>query len=72
MARHPQELGPLTADSRWQKLAGDGAALWTDDFSNILTVLTWESFDLKVAVPDLFTGGAPDPKAVNRQDVENH
>ena len=40
MARNPAELAPLMADSRWTRgSAKREAPLWTDDFSNILTVL---------------------------------
>ena len=35
-------LAPLAADSRWTRLESDqGTPLWTDDFSNILTVVRW-------------------------------
>jgi hypothetical protein len=40
MARTPADLGPLTRDPRWSapRAAAD-TPLWTDDFSNILSVL---------------------------------
>ena len=40
MARTSSELGPLVRDHRWSTphAAGD-VPLWTDDFSNILSVL---------------------------------
>jgi hypothetical protein len=42
LARSPEGLGELSGDSRWQPLGdGDGAPLWTDDFSNIVRVLTF-------------------------------
>ena len=50
MARRPQDLTPLTADSRWQKLSGNGAPLWTDDFSNILTVFNWHPIDFQGSI----------------------
>jgi hypothetical protein len=35
-------LDPLAADSRWTRIeTGESTPLWTDDFSNILTVLKW-------------------------------
>ena len=40
MARNGANLGPLEKDSRWSRLSASGSApLWTDDFSNILSVL---------------------------------
>jgi hypothetical protein len=40
MARSAAELAPLTADPRWSGLtAAPTTPLWTDDFSNILSVL---------------------------------
>jgi len=40
MARHAADLGSLTSDARWQALAAASTTpLWTDDFSNILSVL---------------------------------
>jgi spermidine synthase len=38
----PHALDPLASDSRWTRLESDQSTpLWTDDFSNILTVLRW-------------------------------
>jgi hypothetical protein len=37
MARDDAVLGTIAADSRWSRLQGD--KVWTDDFSNILSVL---------------------------------
>jgi hypothetical protein len=40
MARAREDLGPLATDARWQTPAVPaGTPLWTDDFSNILSVL---------------------------------
>jgi hypothetical protein len=40
MARSPEDLNPVTADGRWKSLsAPDNFRLWTDDFSNLLSVL---------------------------------
>jgi spermidine synthase len=40
MARNPAEIAPLAADPRWSRLTvKPGTPLWTDDFSNILSVL---------------------------------
>jgi spermidine synthase len=42
MAREERHLGPLVADSRWtHEHASPSAPLWTDDFSNVLSVLEW-------------------------------
>jgi spermidine synthase len=39
MARKPEHLGKLALDPRWHEVAGrPGIAVWTDDFSNILSV----------------------------------
>ena len=40
MARQRSDLGTLTQDSRWRPLVASASTpLWTDDFSNILSVL---------------------------------
>jgi hypothetical protein len=40
LARRPEDLKPLTVDTRWQSLgAPDDFRPWTDDFSNIFSVL---------------------------------
>jgi hypothetical protein len=40
MARQRSDLGTLTRDPRWRPLVASPATpLWTDDFSNILSVL---------------------------------
>jgi hypothetical protein len=42
VARRPEDLAALTADARWRTLEGDPARrLWTDDYSNIVTILKW-------------------------------
>lgn len=47
MARRPEDLGGLARNQQWQGLPGrPGEALWTDDFSNILSVVDWKSFQL--------------------------
>jgi len=37
IARNDSALGPITKDDRWRRLQGD--MIWTDDFSNILSLL---------------------------------
>ena len=42
MARRAEDLHTLAADTRWQTLAGQpNRPLWTDDFSNIVTIFKW-------------------------------
>ena len=42
MARRPVHLGPLASDPRWTPCAQDpGADTWTDDYSNLLSVVDW-------------------------------
>ncbi len=42
MARAEGDFGILTQDARWQPLAErPGTAVWTDDFSNLVSVLQW-------------------------------
>jgi hypothetical protein len=42
LARRKEDLGPLTTDPRWRPLAGDGIRRpWTDDYSNIFSVIRW-------------------------------
>jgi spermidine synthase len=42
MARTRADFGPLVNDTRWTVPAREpGAPLWTDDFSNILSVIQW-------------------------------
>jgi hypothetical protein len=42
VARRPEDLAALSADARWRPLEGDPRRrLWTDDYSNIVTILKW-------------------------------
>jgi len=42
MARRPADLASLAADPRWQHDPGQpGAPVWTDQFSSVLSVFTW-------------------------------
>jgi hypothetical protein len=42
LARRPEVLGTLVANGKWQPLAEEkGVGLWTDDFSNLFSVLKW-------------------------------
>lgn len=42
VVRQPERLGPLLGDPDWEQIEPDDTVgVWTDDFSNILTVLTW-------------------------------
>ncbi len=43
MARVRSDLGALAESAGWRRLAGQPAArVWTDDFSNLWSVVTWE------------------------------
>lgn len=55
MARRPEDLGKLATDPRWHKVSGRRGALWTDDFSNILTVFKWNTLALNESFTALFT-----------------
>ncbi len=42
MARTPEDLAKLARDSRWQPARGnDRQAVWTDDYSSLLSVFRW-------------------------------
>jgi hypothetical protein len=42
MARRPEDVQTLAADPRWQPLEGrPERPVWTDDFSNIVTIFRW-------------------------------
>jgi hypothetical protein len=42
MARNAEDVHALAADTRWQTLEGrPGRPVWTDDFSNIVTIFKW-------------------------------
>ncbi|MCR4411325.1 MAG: fused MFS/spermidine synthase [Thermoguttaceae bacterium] len=42
VVRKPEHLGDLFAEDHWEEIAPDPlVGIWTDDFSNILSVLTW-------------------------------
>jgi hypothetical protein len=42
VGRRAEDLGPLTADSRWSEMKGPAKVpLWTDDYSSVLSVMAW-------------------------------
>ncbi|HEX8635237.1 MAG TPA: fused MFS/spermidine synthase, partial [Pyrinomonadaceae bacterium] len=42
MARRPEDVTTLAADTRWRTLEGrPGRAVWSDDFSNIVSIFKW-------------------------------
>jgi hypothetical protein len=42
IARRPSALAPLAGDPRWERLVvNTNVRVWTDDFSNIVTLLRW-------------------------------
>jgi hypothetical protein len=43
LARRPEHLGKLAEDQRWQPIETDPkVGLWTDDYSNLLSVFLWK------------------------------
>lgn len=43
VARNAEDLGALSSNGRWEKLAGRAQAkVWTDDYSNVLGALKWK------------------------------
>lgn len=48
MARRAAGLGPLANDPRWRPLPPEpGARVWTDDYSNVLSVMRFGEFRIK-------------------------
>jgi hypothetical protein len=43
MARHRADLGSLLVDPKWVPLVADAEPVWSDDFSNLWTVIRWQS-----------------------------
>jgi hypothetical protein len=44
LARRREDFGSLARDGRWRSLRGrPGVGVWTDDFSNVLSVFRWGS-----------------------------
>ncbi len=42
LAKHPEDLGVTLNDNRWRGLrTGGPRAIWTDDYSNLLSVIKW-------------------------------
>jgi hypothetical protein len=42
MARSPADLGRIATKDGWRRLAPDpGQRLWTDQYSNVMSVLRW-------------------------------
>lgn len=42
LARRIEDVGLLATDARWQRVTPrPHAAVWTDDFSNLLSILRW-------------------------------
>ena len=42
MARRREDLGPLATDTRWRRLERGGfPRSWTDDYSDILSIVKW-------------------------------
>jgi spermidine synthase len=59
VVRRPQRLGELLGDIQWEEIpANERIGLWTDDFSNIITVLTWYR-DVRAWIKERL--GSPEP-----------
>jgi hypothetical protein len=70
IARRPEDLGKLATDPRWHKLSGQPrGTLWTDDFSNILSVFTWNKFPLNESFTALFAA-TPRDHGTNEPSIE--
>ncbi|HVD61267.1 MAG TPA: fused MFS/spermidine synthase [Gemmatimonadaceae bacterium] len=41
IARSPEDFGPLAKDPRWHALLDNGSRAWTDDYSNVWSVIKW-------------------------------
>jgi hypothetical protein len=41
LARSDQALGDIAGDKRWRPLKPGSTRTWTDDFSNIWSVIRW-------------------------------
>jgi hypothetical protein len=41
MARRSDDVAKLSANHLWRAARGDGAAVWSDDFSSLLSVFRW-------------------------------
>jgi hypothetical protein len=41
LARSEEALGPIAADKSWNALVPGGTRVWTDDFSNLWSVIAW-------------------------------
>jgi spermidine synthase len=57
MARSQKDLGELAQDERWTQAAPDPrVGLWTDEYSNILSVFRWPAFKLPFRLPGAEAG----------------
>ncbi len=42
LAKHPEDMNPLLTDIRWRRLRrAPPGRIWTDDYSNLLSVIKW-------------------------------
>jgi SAM-dependent methyltransferase len=61
MARSQADLGDLAQDQRWTPPATDArVGLWTDEFSNILSVFRWPAWKLPFPLPWGTSGKSPE------------
>jgi hypothetical protein len=43
LARSDAALGPLSDDQSWEPLVASGTRTWSDDFSNLWSVINWRA-----------------------------
>ncbi len=41
LARNPEDFAPLSLDARWRPARGHHQAVWTDDYSSLLSAFRW-------------------------------
>ena len=41
LARHPEDLAPFSSDARWRPARRHQQAVWTDDYSSLLSAFRW-------------------------------
>jgi len=59
VVRDAKRLGPLNDDPEWEEIPGDDdVGVWTDDYSNVLAVVSW----LKKAKPAPVESDDPEPE----------
>ena len=70
MARHPGDLGDLTAIAHWRELR-DSGPVWTDEFSNIIATMHWQSTGLNFKPPRWTASGKAERAAAHAAMAHN-